>query len=81
MRPRSHQATCLTWVHPRARAGTVQLSPRLHTGELAPALVADGTVEIEAFVTHELSGLDAVTDAVDLTLGGETFGPAQVVLG
>jgi threonine dehydrogenase-like Zn-dependent dehydrogenase len=80
VRPRSHQAKCLTWVHPRARVGTVQLSPRLHTGELAPELVVDGTVTIEEFVTHELTGLGSVGEAVELTLDGGTFGPAQIVV-
>lgn len=79
--PRQVRAKSIDWINPAT--GVIWTSPNTHTGEYVAGLVEDGRVDIEAYVTHEVSGLDAVTEAVDITLNKERHGargPPQIVL-
>jgi threonine dehydrogenase-like Zn-dependent dehydrogenase len=79
--PRQLRSKSVRWLCPRK--GVVRTGPNVDTGDLAPQLVAAGDVSIEALATHELDGLDAVGEAVDITLNKADYGalgPAQIVL-
>ncbi|QHS16782.1 zinc-dependent alcohol dehydrogenase [Halopenitus persicus] len=80
-RPRDTRSKKLTWVNPRT--GSVPLGPNRTTGELAAEWVADGTVSIEEYVTHELTGLESFEEAIEITLEKDAYdalGPAQIVI-
>ncbi|THE65981.1 zinc-binding dehydrogenase [Salinadaptatus halalkaliphilus] len=79
--PRAARSKCVRWVNPQK--GYKSVSPSTNTGELAGELVADGDVPIEAFVTHELEGLESFDSAVDITVEKAEYGalgPAQIVI-
>ena len=81
--PRPYRGKMIDWINPVDMAGTVPLGPNSDAGEMAARLVADGRVSIEPYVTHELSGLDSVGDAIEITLNKNDYdamGPAQLVL-
>jgi threonine dehydrogenase-like Zn-dependent dehydrogenase len=78
LRPRTIRTKSVDWIHPTF--GTVATGPNTDTGELAGELVASGRVSIDDYVTHELDGLAAFEEAVDLTLSERGLGPAQMVL-
>lgn len=81
MRPRTLRSKYVNWVNPRK--GVVSLGPNVTTGEFAPTLVADGSVSITEFITHETTGLDSFERVVEMTLGKEThgtLGPVQIVV-
>jgi hypothetical protein len=44
-------------------------------------MVASGRISIEAFVSHELDGIETFEEAVEITLDEERgLGPAQMVV-
>jgi len=80
--PRELRSNYVSWVNPRT--GVAPIGPNATTGELAPRLVADGRASIGEYVTHELDGLDAFEEAVEITIGKvdhDALGPAQIVVG
>ena len=81
--PRPYRGKMINWLNPVDMAGTIPLGPNAGAGEMAVQFVADGRVSIDPYVTHELSGLDSVTEAIDITLRKNEYdamGPAQIVL-
>lgn len=79
LRPQDYRSKGVDWRNPAQGIGAT--GPNTRLGEFAPELIADGRVSIEELVTHELDGLEAFDEAVDLTLDDETgLGPAQMVL-
>ena len=79
--PRDYRIKQVRWVNPRL--GTLQTGPNTDTGDLAIQLVEDGRVSVADMVTHELPGLEAFDEAVDITLNKAEYGargPAQLVL-
>lgn len=81
MRPRTLRSRYVNWVNPRK--GVVPMGPNATTGEFAPTLVADGSVSITEFITHEMPGLDSFESVVEMTLNKEThgtLGPVQIVV-
>lgn len=81
MRPRDLRGKSVDWVNPTL--GATYLTPKVHSGEHAARLVADGRVSIEEYVTHEYEGLEAFDTIVDVTLDKPEYGalgPAQIVL-
>lgn len=82
MTPRTVRSKAIRWENPRK--GVANVGPGTDTGELAADLVASGAVPVEAYLTHELDGLDSFGKAVDITLDKpeyDALGPAQIVLG
>lgn len=80
--PRVLRSNYINWVNPRK--GVITLGPNKTTGEFAVDLVADGSVSIDEFITHELSGLESFERAVEMTLDKDehdTLGPVQIVVG
>lgn len=81
LRPRSLRSKHVDWINPLR--GVVTTGPNGDTGDLATEYVASGRVSIEEYITHELEGLEAFEEAVEITLNKEkygSFGPAQLVL-
>lgn len=81
MRPRTLRSNYVNWVNPRK--GVVSTGPNTTTGELAPTLVADGSVSITEFITDEVTGLKSFERVVEMTLDKEThgtLGPVQIVI-
>lgn len=79
--PREFRTKSIDWINPTT--GVIWTSPNTHTGEHVARLVADGRVDIDAYVTHEVSGLNSVTEAVRITLNKQRHGargPPQIVL-
>jgi len=79
--PRQIRTKSIDWINPPT--GVVWTSPNTHTGEHVARLVEDGRIDIDAYVTHELSGLDSITDAVEITLEKQQHGargPPQIIL-
>lgn len=79
--PRQLRLRNIDWINP-AR-GVRQLGPGTDTGAFAATLVADGRVDIESYVTHELDGLGAFERAVEIGLDPgayDALGPAQIRL-
>lgn len=79
--PRIVQSKRVDWVSPPP--GVFDLSPNTNTGDLAGELVANGTIVIDDFITHELTSLDAFEEMVEITLDKPAFdalGPAQIVI-
>ncbi|MFC7229738.1 alcohol dehydrogenase catalytic domain-containing protein [Salinirubellus salinus] len=79
--PRQMRSKQLQWINPLR--GVVSLGPNADSGDLAAKLVADGRVDIADCITHEVRGLDAFEEAVDITTNKAdygAFGPAQVVV-
>ncbi len=77
------QHSCVSWVNGRDLAGSVETGPSSDSARTAIDLVTSGRVSVEGFVTHELAGLDAVDEAVEITTNkGEhgAYGPAQIAL-
>ena len=69
-------------LHPRSGAGGY--SPASGVFEYCLALVARGDVDVEALVTHRLTGIEEVPKAVEITRDKGSHGainPAQVQLG
>lgn len=72
-----------TVVYPTMSKGVLTTGPNSDTGQLAPRLVADGRVEIEPYISHELRGLDSFEEAIEITTNKEEYsalGPAQMVI-
>ncbi len=68
-------------LHPRSGAGGY--SPGATVFEHALGLVARGDVDVESLITHQLSGLDELPRALEITRDKGTYGavnPAQVAL-
>lgn len=81
MTPRAARSKAIRWENPRK--GVANVGPGTDTGELAAELVASGSVPVEAYVTHELDGLDSFEEVVEITLDKhehDALGPAQIVL-
>jgi threonine dehydrogenase-like Zn-dependent dehydrogenase len=79
VRPRAFRSKNATWVNPTV--GTVQVGPNANTGDVAAELVASGRLSIEGYVSHELDGLAAFEEAVEITLDNERkLGPAQMIV-
>lgn len=79
--PSVARSKSVRWINPQK--GSKPVTPGTDTGELAAELASSGDVPIEAYVTHELAGLDSFDKAVDITLDKEQYGalgPAQIVL-
>ncbi|GAB6878424.1 hypothetical protein JCM17823_06980 [Halorubrum gandharaense] len=79
MTPRAARSKGIRWENPRK--GVANIRPGTDTGNLAGELVADGTVPIEKYVTHEFDGLNSIGKAVDVTLEKDKYdalGPAQI---
>lgn len=79
--PRTIRAKSLDWINPVA--GQTAFTPNATTGERVARLVASGDVTVEAFVSHELAGLDEFETAVAVTLdkrSHDALGPAQLIL-
>lgn len=79
--PRTMRSKSVDWVNPRF--GAWSLGPNADSGVLAPELVAADRVSIEEYVTHELDGLDAFEEAVEITSDKSEYGalgPAQIVI-
>ncbi|WP_255197443.1 zinc-dependent alcohol dehydrogenase [Halorarius litoreus] len=79
--PRMMRSKHVQWINPLR--GVVSLGPNADSGDLAAKLVADGRVDIAGCITHEVQGLDAFEEAVDITTNKAehgAFGPAQVVV-
>jgi threonine dehydrogenase-like Zn-dependent dehydrogenase len=73
----------VTWEHGRDQAGCLQTGPNGDTVSTAVELVVDGRVSVDEFITHEVSGLESVEDAIDITLNKDSHGalrPAQIDL-
>jgi threonine dehydrogenase-like Zn-dependent dehydrogenase len=71
--PRVFRSKSVRWVNPRL--GVASAGPNTDTGDLAPRLVADGRIDVGAFVTHELGGLDSFEEAVAITPRGPRTSP------
>jgi threonine dehydrogenase-like Zn-dependent dehydrogenase len=72
----------LTLVHPRSGAG--YYAQHTSVFEHSLGLIARRQVDVGALITHRLSGLDAVQEALEITCDKERFGainPAQVEVG
>lgn len=70
-------------VNPISVKGVLAASPNMDTGEWAAYMVANDHIEIDHMITHELAGLDAFEEAVEITANkGEydALGPAQIVV-
>lgn len=79
LEPRAYRAKNVSWTNPTV--GVVQTGPNAHTGEVAVDLVASGRIAIEAYVSHELAGLEAFEEAVEITLDpARKLGPAQLIV-
>lgn len=79
--PRKFRAKAVRWHNPKV--GLVQPSPSMDIGEQAVELVASDRVSITEYITHELDGLDAFEEAVEITSNQQdhdALGPAQLVL-
>lgn len=79
--PRVLRSKSVDWITPPA--GIVHLTPGMDTGRLAPELIAAGESSIAEYVTHELDGLDAFDELVEITLNKAehgALGPAQIVV-
>lgn len=77
IRPRAFRSKNVTWINPTV--GTVQTGPNANTGDIATEMVASGRLSIERYVSHELDGLEAFEEAVEITLDSERkLGPAQI---
>lgn len=71
----------LTLMHPRSGAGGYSAAGDVFTHALR--LIARGDVDVEALITHEVEGLDALPRAIDMTLHKRAHGainPVQVHL-
>jgi L-iditol 2-dehydrogenase len=82
--PRSIQLKSVDLVYPRVVKGVIPLGPRTDTGKLAAEMVADGRVSLDQFITHELSGLSAYREAMEITTNQRehgALGPAQMLVG
>lgn len=58
-------------------------NPTLHHGSLAVQLVENNHIDINSHITHELSGLDAFEEMIDITLNKAehgALGPAQILV-
>jgi len=83
LEPMALQHSCVSWVNGRDLAGSVDLGPSSDSARTAIDFVTSGRVSLEAFVTHELAGLDSVDEAVEITTNKDeygAYGPAQIVL-
>ena len=79
--PRTLRSKSVDWLNPTT--GVDAYTPNATTGEHVAALVADGRVSIEEYVTHELAGLDRFEKAVEMTMHKAEYdarGPTQLVL-
>ena len=79
--PRRLRSKSVDWVNPVT--GVTSLTPNATTGEYVGSLIGDDRVSIAEFVTHELDGLSAFEDAVEITLNKakhNALGPAQMVI-
>ena len=78
---RAVRTKSVTWQNPVT--GIANTGPGRDTGGFATELVASGRVDIEAYITHELAGLEAFETAVEITANKPehgALGPAQLVL-
>lgn len=89
MTPFAFRAKNVRWINPTGLpTGPTDVSvfgfgPNESPGEHAAGLVASGRASIEENVTHELSGLGAFEDAIEITLNKDDYGangPAQIVV-
>lgn len=79
LQPKAFRAKNLRWINPSV--GVVQMGPNAHTGAIAADLVAAGRLQIDPYISHELAGLSAFEDAIDITLDPERkLGPAQIII-
>lgn len=81
LEPRAFRTKRVRWVN--LRLGVTSTGPNTDTGEIAPRLVVDGRIEIDGYVTHELSGLGSFEEAVAITLdkpAHDALWPAQIVV-
>lgn len=79
--PREFRSDSIDWINPTT--GVRQLGLERDTGTFTAQLVADGRISIEEYITHELQGLSAFEEIVDITLNKPEYGslgPAQIVL-
>lgn len=79
--PRMIKSKSVDWLSPPS--GILHLSPTTDTGDLAPELVAEGHCRIDQYITHELDGLAAFEELVEITLNKPehgALGPAQIVV-
>lgn len=79
--PRLMRSKAVSWMNPPT--GMYSLGPGAHSGDVAPRMVARGIASIEEYVTHELDGLEAFDELVDITLNKDdhgALGPAQIVV-
>lgn len=79
--PQVLRSKSISWINPRF--GVTSTGPNTDTGEFAQQLVADGRISIRDYITHELNGLEAFEEAVEITTNKErheALGPAQIVL-
>lgn len=79
--PRQIRSKSIDWINPAT--GVLWTSPNTFTGDYVATLVGEGRVSIDEFVTHEVGGLNAVEEAIDITLDKPAYearGPAQIVL-
>lgn len=81
--PRVVRGKCVTWRNPRDPAGVLSIGPNGNTGRAAAKMAADGRLVVDDYITHELSGLDAFHEAVEMTLNKAehgALGPPQIIL-
>lgn len=81
VRPRTLRSKYVTWENPRK--GVVSTGPNTTTGQRAAEMVADGSVSITEFITHEREGLGSFEEVVEMTLSKDeygTLGPVQIVV-
>ncbi len=79
--PRRFRAKSVRWHNPSI--GMTRFSPGTDIGALAPELVASGRLDVESYITHELSGLEQFERAMEITTERDrhgALGPAQLVL-
>jgi threonine dehydrogenase-like Zn-dependent dehydrogenase len=72
----------VTFLNPPS--GIRRHTPVEHTLDWAARLVVDGRVDLTSLITHELEGLDAVPEAIRITVDKASSGainPAQILLG
>jgi len=77
--PRKMRDGEVNWIHPRR--GVWSFGPNSDTGELAGKLVADGRVDVERYIDHELEGLESFERAVEMTTNKPEYGalgPVQI---
>lgn len=81
VKPGTMRSKEVSWINPRH--GAWSFGPNSDTGDLAVDFVADERVDIGAYITHEVEGLDAFEKAVEITSNKSehgALGPAQIVL-